>query len=59
LDIGGETPAEIAVSVAAELVQLWRGGSGSPLRDAERVLERFSLAREKSPTDTLDGKDTP
>ncbi|MFH1765066.1 MAG: XdhC family protein [Gemmatimonadota bacterium] len=59
LDIGGETPAEIAVSVAAEIVQLWRGGSGSPLRDAERVLERFSLAREKDPTDTLGGKDTP
>jgi xanthine dehydrogenase accessory factor len=42
LDIGGETPAEIAVSVAAELVHFWRGGSGQPLRDAERILERFS-----------------
>jgi xanthine dehydrogenase accessory factor len=47
LDIGGETPAEIAVSVAAELVQLWRGGSGRPLKDAERVLERFSSTRTK------------
>ncbi len=41
LDIGAETPAEIAVSVAAEIVLLWRGGAGSPLADKERVLERF------------------
>lgn len=41
LDIGGETPAEIAVSVAAELVHHWRGGTGRPLREMEHVLERF------------------
>jgi len=41
LDIGAETPAEIAVSVAAEIVLLWRGGAGLPLADKERVLERF------------------
>ena len=41
LDIGAETPAEIAVSVAAEIVVLWRGGAGSPLADKERVLDRF------------------
>jgi xanthine dehydrogenase accessory factor len=41
LDLGAETPAEIAVSVAAELVLAWRGGSGRPLREVERVLERF------------------
>ena len=41
LDIGAETPAEIAVSVAAEIVLLWRGGGGSPLADKERVLDRF------------------
>lgn len=41
LDVGAETPAEIAVSVAAEIVLLWRGGSGTPLREEERVLERF------------------
>jgi xanthine dehydrogenase accessory factor len=59
LDIGGETPAEIAVSVAAEIVQLWRGGSGRPLRDAERVLDRFSPAPREDPTDIPDDKDTP
>jgi len=41
LDIGGETPAEIAVSVAAELVHHWRGGSCRPLSQREHILERF------------------
>ncbi|MGW8265308.1 MAG: XdhC family protein [Longimicrobiales bacterium] len=41
LDLGGETPAEIAVSVAAELVHHWRGGTGRPLRELEHVLDRF------------------
>lgn len=47
LDIGGETPAEIAVSVAAELVHHSRGGSGRPMREAEGVLDRF-FGREDS-----------
>lgn len=41
LDIGAETPEEIAVAVAAELVLRARGGSGVPLKDVERVAERF------------------
>jgi xanthine dehydrogenase accessory factor len=41
LDIGAETPEEIAVAVAAELVKLDRGGSGAPLREVERVADRF------------------
>jgi xanthine dehydrogenase accessory factor len=41
LDVGAETPEEIAVAVAAELVMLDRGGSGVPLKDVERVAERF------------------
>ena len=41
LDVGAETPEEIAVAVAAELVMLRRGGTGMPLKDVERVAERF------------------
>jgi xanthine dehydrogenase accessory factor len=41
LDVGAQSPAEIAVSVGAELVQIRRGGSGTPLSVRERILERF------------------
>ena len=41
LDVGAETPEEIAVAVGAELVLARRGGTGRPLRDVERVAERW------------------
>ena len=42
VDIGAETPAEIAVAIAAELVGVLRGREpGGSLRDAERVIERL------------------
>ena len=41
LDLGGQTPAEIAVSVVAEIILFHAGGSGAPLVEKERVAERF------------------
>jgi xanthine dehydrogenase accessory factor len=39
LDLGAETPAEIAVAVAAEIVLRARGGTGQPLRDVTNVVK--------------------
>lgn len=41
LDVGAETPEEIAVAIVAEIVRVRRGGSGVSLRDRERVVERW------------------
>jgi xanthine dehydrogenase accessory factor len=48
LDVGAETPEEIAVAVAAELVMVRRGGTGLPLKGVERVAERFFGQPEES-----------
>jgi xanthine dehydrogenase accessory factor len=39
LDLGGMTPAEIALCIMAEIVMLRRGGTGRPLSD--RLRERY------------------
>jgi xanthine dehydrogenase accessory factor len=59
LDLGAQSPAEIAVSVAAELVLLARGGSGRPLRDLERVLERFLPETRTAPEGVGSGGESP
>src|SRR5262249_11385895 len=38
LDLGAETPDEIALSIAAELLAWRRAGSGIPLRDRQGIL---------------------
>ena len=41
LDLGAETPAEIAIAIAAELVLLSRKGDGIPLSQKENIFKRF------------------
>jgi xanthine dehydrogenase accessory factor len=47
LDVGAETPEEIAVAVLAELVLLRRGGTGAPLTEVEEVARRFFEEEER------------
>ena len=37
LEIGAETPEEIAAAIMAEVVQVRRGGSGRPMREAKKA----------------------
>ncbi|HEX4206949.1 MAG TPA: XdhC/CoxI family protein [Ktedonobacteraceae bacterium] len=44
LDLGAETPDEIALSIAAEILMLRKQGTGQPLKDTHRLLEEEALA---------------
>ena len=46
LDLGGRTPAEIALSVLAELSMERHGGTGRPLRLSDEVFERAARRRD-------------
>ena len=46
LDLGAETPDEIALSIAAELLLWHRGGSGGRLRDREGILARLVAGKD-------------
>ncbi len=45
LDIGAETPEEIALAIAAEIVAARRGGAGGRLSEEQRVFERVTRRR--------------
>ena len=45
LDLGGRTPAEIALSILAELSQERHGGTGRPLRIADELYDRAVAKR--------------
>lgn len=40
LDLGGRTPEETAIAIAAEIIALQHGGSGAPLRDLAGAIHR-------------------
>ncbi len=59
LDLGAETPDEIALSIAAELLAWRRGGTGQRLRDAAGVLARLTASDGAQPAadDAEDAED--
>lgn len=43
LDVGGETPGEIAVSIMAEILMVRHGGTGQAIRDVRRLPHKSAL----------------
>ncbi|HEX6800779.1 MAG TPA: XdhC family protein, partial [Ktedonobacterales bacterium] len=52
LDLGAETPDEIALAIAAELLLWHRGASGGRLRDREGILARVLAGKDAAEAET-------
>ena len=59
LDLGAETPQEIALAIAAEIVQLWRGGTTSGARLASVKGVRITEAGVEVPEGPLESPKCP
>ena len=53
LDLGGRTPEETAISIAAEIISNSVGGSNSPLSEGSDPIHKRSLASEDEPAPIL------
>ena len=51
LDIGAETPEEIAIAIMAEVIQACRGGSGRPMRQVKKARRGIAPAERVPPED--------
>lgn len=61
LDLGAQTPDEIALSIAAELLAWRRGGTGQRLRDTTNVLKRIAASdiAQPDPAEEAEAEATP
>jgi xanthine dehydrogenase accessory factor len=53
LDLGGRTPEETAISIAAEIISNQVGGTNQPLKDGTDSIHKASLASESGPAPVI------
>jgi xanthine dehydrogenase accessory factor len=53
LDLGGRTPEETAISIAAEIISNQVGGTNQPLTKGTEAIHKTSLASEDEPAPVI------